>query len=152
MRILTAGGLFAGATAVMLVAAPVATISFAETASAVTFPTGRVVCTQLHGNGNTLVAKLKGCTASSTGGRGAIVNFTPTGGNVTWANGTTTNYTSTFTNPTNGCPTRDFVFKITGSVTSGNNPSTPVGQAVKMKICVTSTLVLTNAPGTNVKF
>jgi hypothetical protein len=151
MRILTAGRLLAGA-AVMLVAAPVATISFAGTASALTFPTGGVVCTHLHGNGNTLTAHVTGCTASSTGGHGAIVNFTPSGGNVTWANGSTTNYTSTATNPTSGCPSGDGIYKITGTVTSGTNPSTPAGQAVKMKICVTSTLVLTNAPGTIVKF
>jgi hypothetical protein len=151
MRILEAGRLLVGA-AVMLVAAPVATISLAGTASALTFPTGGVVCTVLHGNGNFLLARVKGCTASATGGHGAIVNFMPSGGNVTWANGTTTNFTSTSTNPSSGCPSGDDIFKITGTVTSGTNPSTPVGQAVKMKICVSSTLVLTNAPGTKVKF
>ncbi len=150
MRILK-GGLVLAAGAV-LAAAPLSMVALAGTASAVTFPTGGVVCTHLHGNGNTLVAKVKGCTASSTGGHGAIVNFTPSGGNVTWANGTTTDYTSTATNPTSGCPTGDGIYKITGTVTSGTNPSTPVGQAVKMKICVSSTLVLTNAAGTNVKF
>jgi hypothetical protein len=152
MRIFTAGRLLAGA-AVMLAAAPLATISFAGSASAVSFPTAGVVCTHLHGQASTLTAKLKGCTAAPTGGTGAIVNFQPTGGNVTWANGTTTDFSSTATNPATGCPSGSLLFKITGSVTGGTNPSTPVGQAVKMKICANQTTgALTNETGTNVKF
>jgi hypothetical protein len=151
MRIFGRGRLWTGA-AVILAAAPVATTSFVETASAVSFSVGGVVCTTLHGNGSRDTANLKGCTAAPTGGTGGIINFMPSGGNVIWANGTTTNYTATYTNPTTGCPAGDGIYKITGTVTSGTNPATPIGQLVKMKICVSSTLVLTNAPGTNVKF
>jgi hypothetical protein len=152
MRILGRGRLLAGA-AVMFVAAPVATISFAGTASAVESSTTGVVCTHLHGSSSTDTANLKGCTVAATGGTGAIVNFVPNGGNVTWANGTTTDYTATATNPATGCPAGSVLFKILGTVTSSTNASTPVGQAVKMKVCANqSTGALTNETGTTVKF
>jgi hypothetical protein len=152
MRILTAGRVLAGA-AMMLVAAPVATISFEGTASATTFPTSGVTCAHLHGTATNDTAKLKGCTAAATGGKGAIINFTPSGGNVTWLNGTTTDFTSSFTNPATGCPSGSSLFKITGTVSGGTNGSTPVGQAVKMQVCANQTTgALVNRTGTNVRF
>ncbi len=112
-----------------------------------------VACTHLHGSSVTDTAKLKGCPLTSTGGTGAIANFVPSGGNVTWANGSTTDYTSTFTNPTTGCPNGNTPFKILGSVTASTNASISVGAVVKMKVCLNlSTGVVTNAAGTTIKF
>ena len=72
---------------------------------------------------------------------------------MTWANGSTTDYTATATNPATGCPAGSSLFKIVGSVTAGTNTSTPVGQAVKMKICLNQkTDALVNETGTTVKF
>ena len=153
MRILRGGLLLAGGA--VLAAAPLSVAALAGTASTASAasPQIGVVCTHLNGTASNDTAKVRGCTAASTGGKGAIINFVPGGGNVTWLNGTTTDYTSTATNPATGCPSGSVLFKIVGSVTGGTNASTPVGQAVKMKICANeSTGALTNETGTTVKF
>jgi hypothetical protein len=119
----------------------------------VSFPGGSVVCTSLRGSAATVTAKLSGCPAASTGGKGLIVNFVPVGGDVTWANGTTTAYTAIAKNPATGCPPGSALFKIVGSVTSSTNPSIPLGQTVKMKICANqTTAALRNEAGTTVTF
>ena len=150
MRILKGGLVLVGGA--VLAAAPLSMVASAGTASAAS-PQVAVVCTHLHGTATNDTAKVKGCTASSTGGTGAIINFMPTGGDVTWANGTTTDYSATATNPATGCPSGSLAFKIVGSVTASTNASTPVGQAVKMKICANQTTgALVNETGTTVKF
>ncbi len=150
MRFLRGGLLWAG-TAVV-VAAPLSTVVFAGTASAVS-PQIAVVCTHLEGTATNETAKITGCSAASTGGKGAVTDFLPGGGDVTWANGSTTDYTSTATMPTLGCPAGSSLFEIVGSVTATTNASTPVGQVVKMNICYNQTTgALTNETGTTVKF
>ena len=150
MRFLRGGLVLAGGA--VLVAAPLSTVAFAGAASAVSLQIG-VVCTHLKGTATYDTAKVRGCSAVSTGGKGAVIDFLPSGGDVTWANGSTTDYTSTATNPATGCPAGSSLFKIVGSVTGGTNTSTPVGQAVKMRICLNhKTDALVNETGTTVKF
>jgi hypothetical protein len=147
MRI-KAGSLLAGAA--VLVAAPLATLAFGSSASAVT---SQVVCTKLVGTTQLKTANLSGCDAGSTGGSGAIANFSLNGGDVTWANGTTTDYTATATHRGTTCPTTSEEFKIVGSVTASTNSSTPVGQVVNMKVCFNQhNFVVRNVTGTTVKF
>jgi hypothetical protein len=150
MRIIKGGLVLAGGA--VLGAAPLSMVTLAGTASAVS-PQTAVVCTHLKGTATNDTAKVKGCTAASTGGKGGIINFMPSGGDVTWANGTTTDYTASATNPASGCPSGSVLFKIVGSVTASTNSGTPVGQAVKMKICANQTTgALTNQTGSTVKF
>ncbi len=153
MRIARRCGFIAGVVGVL--APPLATVAFTEQASAA-FPPGAfgVVCTSLHGKATTLTANLTGCTSGSSGGGGAIVSFTPSGGDVTWANGSTTDYTATATNPSTGCPAGWVAFKIKGAVTSGTNANTPVGQTVKMTVCSEQggKQKLKNEVGTTIKF
>lgn len=147
MRTFVRGRLFLGVA--ILVAAPLATMAFNGSASASTL----VVCHKLVGTAANSTATVSGCPAGSTGGTGAISNFAPTGGNVTWANGTTTNFTASYTVLPTGCPSGSALFVITGSVSSSTNSATPVGQTVKMKICDNETSgVLKNKKGTTVKF
>ncbi len=150
MRILMGGLVLAGGA--VLVAAPLSTVASAGAASADS-PQIAVACTHLKGTATYDTAKVTGCPTASTGGKGAITDFLPSGGDVTWANGSTTDYTATATNPATGCPAGSSLFKIVGSVTGGTNTSTPVGQAVKMKICLNQkTDALVNETGTTVKF
>jgi hypothetical protein len=139
------------AGAVVLFVAPLATMALAGTSSAASPDLG-VACTKLRGHTDTDSANLSGCTNAPSGGTGAILNFTPTGGDVHWANDTTTQYTANYTNPSSGCPAGAMAYKIAGSVTSSTNDSTPVGQTVKMKVCLLSTGVIKNETGTVVKF
>lgn len=112
-----------------------------------------VVCTHLQGSAITDTGKLKGCPDASTGGKGAIVKFKATGGKVTWANGSTTDYKTTAKNPAKGCPSGSETFKLNGTVTSSTNTSMPVGDVVKMTICLDLTNGdLTNAVGTTINF
>ena len=142
-KVLLAGGL--------LLSVSLANLAFAGTASAVT-PLSAVTCSHLVGSANTLTATLSGCTGA-TGGSGAISSFVPTGGDVTWSNGTTTDYTATATNGGTKCPSNATEFNIKGTVSSSTNTHIPVGAVVKMKVCSTaSTGKLKNAPGTLVKF
>jgi hypothetical protein len=122
----------------------------AGAASGVSFSGGAVSCTHLVGSVALDHATLRGCSVAATGGTGTIVNFTAGGGDVTWANGTTTDYTDASTTGT-GCaaPSSELIFH--GAVNSSTNPSTPVGQTVKMKVCVTFGQVK-NLKGTTVKF
>jgi hypothetical protein len=150
MRILRGGCLLAGVA--VLMAAPLVTVALTGTASALSAPDAMVVCTNLHGNADTLTGKLSGCPVGSTGGTGAIINFVPRGGNVTWANGSTTDYTSTATNPPTGCPAGSETFKIKGSVTSSTNAAIPVGQTVKMVVCSYPNFLLENEAGTTITF
>ena len=141
-NVLTAGGL--------LLSLSVASLAFAGSASALT-PLAPVTCTHLVGSASTDTATLTGCTGA-TGGSGAISSFIPTGGNVTWSNGTTTDYTD---NPTTGgtaCPSTTIQYNLVGSVTSSTNTSIPVGAVVKMKVCLHSSGKIKNASGTLVKF
>jgi hypothetical protein len=124
-------------TAVLAVA-PVATLAFEGTASAVHFPGAAVTCAQLEGTTQPGIetASLSHCTAGVTGGSGQISNFTLGGGNVTWANGTTTDYSDTATQKGKGCHasvSKEYV--LVGSVTSSTNSSTPPGQQVKIQLC-----------------
>jgi hypothetical protein len=141
------------AGAALLVGAPLAAVAMSGTASAVSFSGAGVVCTRLKGSTTTDTAQLSGCSNGPTGGSGVIDDFQPTVGDITWANGSTTDYTAAYTNPVRGCPPGSSLFKITGSVGSGTNPSTPVGASVKMKVCYNqTTAVLKNETGTVVKF
>jgi hypothetical protein len=129
------------AVAAVLTAAPMATLAIGGTASAVRFSGGSVTCNQLAGSLQPGIGfgDLSGCTAGITGGSGQIANFTFSGGNVTWGNGTTTNFTGTSKQKGIGCHqsvAKEYVLK--GSVTSGTNSSTPVGQAVKIQFCYTA--------------
>lgn len=142
IKALTAGGL--------LLSLSVATLAFAGTASALT-PLSAVTCSHLLGSASTDTATLSGCSAA-TGGSGAISSFVPGGGNVTWSNGTTTGYTSTFTTGGTKCPSTAVEVKITGTVSSSTNTSIPVGAVVKMKVCSYNSGKLKNAKGTLVKF
>ncbi len=123
------------AVAAILVAAPLATVALEGTASAVSFPGGAVTCTKIVGQTQLKTASLTGCTAAATGGTGAVANYALTGGDVTWANGTTTEYTATATRHGTDCPSVSEEFKIAGSVTSSTNPSIAAGSVVKMKVC-----------------
>jgi hypothetical protein len=138
MRIFTRSRVLAGAA--VLAAAPLATLAISGTASAVPFSGGGVVCNQLAGSLQPGIefADLSGCTPGSSGGSGQIANFTLSGGNVTWSNGTTTNFSDTAKQKGRGCHqavAKEYVLK--GSVTSSTNSSTPVGQAVKIQLCYT---------------
>jgi hypothetical protein len=66
-------------------------------ASGVSFSGAAVDCTHLVGSVAFDHATLRGCSLGATGGTGTIVNFTAGGGDVTWANGTTTDYTDAST-------------------------------------------------------
>ncbi len=126
------------ACAAVLAGAPLATLAVEGTASAVHFPGAAVSCTKLEGTTQSGIesASLSHCTAAPTGGSGQIANFTLNGGEVTWANGTTTNYSDTATQKGKTCHqavAKEYVLK--GSVTSSTNSSTPVGQAVKIQLC-----------------
>ncbi|MGO9344407.1 MAG: hypothetical protein ACLP6E_18120 [Acidimicrobiales bacterium] len=142
IKVLTAGGLLLSA---------VATLALAGTASAST-PASAVACTHLVGNASTLTANLSGCSAG-TGRSGSITSFVPSGGDVTWSNGTTTDYTASYTNSGTLCPAGTEEFNIKGTVSSSTNSSIPVGAVVKMKICSNPTTgKLKNASGTTLKF
>ena len=142
--------------AAMVFASGIATatsLGNAEAGAASAASSSPVVCTHLHGSALTDTGKLKGCPVGSTGGKGAIVKFKSTGGKVTWANGSTTDYKTTAKNPSNGCPSGSETFKLNGSVTSSTNTSMPVGDVVKMTICLNLTTGdLTNAAGTTIDF
>jgi len=142
-KVLTAGGLFLSLS--------VATLASAGTASAAT-PLSAVTCSHLKGSIITDTATLSGCSAG-TGESGSISSFVPTGGNVTWSNGTTTDYTSTYKNSGNKCPSTAFEVNIKGTVSSSTNSSIPVGAAVKMSVCdYTNSGKSKNATGSVVKF
>lgn len=129
-----------------------AALAFAGTASAVT-PLSKVTCSKLLGSDDT--AALSGCSAAATGGSGEISSFFAYGGDVTWSNGSTTDYTSTFTISGSKCPANPAVqeVNITGSVTSSTNASIPEGAVVKMTVCYNeSSSKLKSAKGTVVKF
>jgi hypothetical protein len=143
LKVLTAGGLF--------LSLAVATIAFAGTASAAT-PLSAVTCSHLKGSIITDTATLSGCSAA-TGGSGSISSFVPTGANVTWSNGTTTGYTSTYTSSGTKCPSSAFEVNIKGTVSSSTNTSIPVGAVVKMKVCdYTTSGKSKSATGTVVNF
>jgi hypothetical protein len=148
MRILRARRLWAGAA--VLSAIPLATMAFAGAAPAVSFGRATVVCTHLRGNA--LTARLKGCTAAPTGGTGTITFNGTSGGDVSWANGTRTRYTSSYTSLSEGCPEPYIASKIVGSVTSSTNGSIPVGAQVKMTICSDFDGLLMSEKGTLIKF
>jgi hypothetical protein len=142
-KVLTAGGLFLSLS--------VATLAFAGPASVAT-PSSAVTCNHLKGSIVTDTATLSGCSAA-TGGSGSISSFVPTGGNIAWSNGTTTDYTSTYTNSGTKCPSTAFEVNIKGTVSSSTNTSIPVGAVVKMKMCdYTSSGKSKSATGTVVKF
>jgi hypothetical protein len=127
-------------------------LAFVGTASAVT-PLSAVVCSHLLGFGDS--AALSGCSSAATGGFGEISTFFADGGDVTWGNGSTTDYTSTFTVSGTKCPANLSVEEdnIKGTVTSSTNASIPQGAAVKMTVCFNgSSTKLVNARGTVVKF
>jgi hypothetical protein len=142
-KVLTAGGLF--------LSLAMATIAFAGTASAVA-PSSAVTCSHLKGSIITDTATLSGCSAV-TGGSGSISSFVPTGGNVTWSNGSTTGYTSTYASSGTKCPSGAFEVNIKGTVSSTTNTSIPVGAVVKMKVCdYTTSGKSKSATGTVVNF
>ncbi len=154
MRIFKGGHLLVGAA--LLVVAPLATVALAGSASAVSFPGATATCTKLVGTTQSGIAdaNLDFCTAGSTGGNGAIANFTLHSGDVTWANGTTTDYAGTATQSGRICHAPTTVeYKFAGSVTSSTNSSIPVGAAVKMKVCFEpSNDEVRNVTGTTIKF
>jgi hypothetical protein len=122
----------------VLAVAPLATVAFGGPASAVHFSGSAVTCGKLVGTTQPGIefANASFCTAGSTGGSGHIANFTLNGGDVTWANGTTTDYTDTATPKGIGCHKaiqQEYV--LVGSVTSSTNSSTPIGQVVKIQLC-----------------
>jgi len=108
-----------------------------------------VHCKRLTGNSTTLTGFLGGCTFAATGGHGKLSNFLPQGATVTWANGTTTTWTSTDTISGTLCPAGSAEFNIKGSVTASTNTSVPVGAPVKMTACL-ATATITNSPNTRV--
>jgi hypothetical protein len=143
-RILTAVGL--------PITLSLAALAFDGTASAVT-PLSAVTCSHLLGFGDT--AALSGCSAAATGGFGEITSFFAYEGDVTWGDGSTTDYISTFTISGTKCSTNLSVeeVNIKGTVTSSTNASIPEGAAVKMTVCYNgSSTKLKNAHGTVVKF
>jgi hypothetical protein len=109
-KVLTAVGLFVSLSASL----SVATIAFAGKASAAT-PLSAVTCSHLKGSIITDTATLSGCSGT-TGGSGSVSSFVPTGGDVTWSNGTTTDYTSTYANSGTKCPSTAFEVNIKGTV------------------------------------
>jgi hypothetical protein len=142
-KVLTAGGLF------LLLS--VASLASAGTASAAT-PLPAVICSHLKGSIITDTATLSGCSAAM-GGSGSISSFVPTGGNITWSNGTTTDYTSTYENSGTKCPSTAFEVNIKGTVSSSTNNSIPDGAVVKMTVCdYPGSGRSKNATGTVVKF
>jgi hypothetical protein len=146
-KVLTAVGLFVSLSASL----SVATIAFAGKASAAT-PLSAVTCSHLKGSIITDTATLSGCSGT-TGGSGSVSSFVPTGGDVTWSNGTTTDYTSTYANSGTKCPSTAFEVNIKGTVSSSTNTSIPVGAVVKMKVCdYASSGKSKSATGTVVKF
>jgi hypothetical protein len=118
----------------------------AATDSAVKAP---VHCTQLSGNPIKDKGLLGGCGKVATRGKGKLSSFLPTGATISWANGSTTTYTSTYTKSGSLCPVGSLEYNITGSVTSSTNRYIPVGAPVKMTACAASKLI-TNAPGTRI--
>lgn len=144
------------AVAVSTLAVPaVAVLGIAGQASAASPDHATVKCRTLAGNAGTGTATISNCTASTSGGSGSLSSFVPAGGDVAWANGTTTDYTSTVQpqNTTFPCPSGTSQFNLKGSVTSSTNASVPVGATVKMVVCFNmSNEDLTNAPGSKIKF
>ena len=133
MRIFKGRHLLVGAA--VLVAAPIAAVAFEGSISAASSPNAAVTCAKLEGTTQLQTATLSECTAGATGGGGEIANFTLSGGDVTWTNSTTTNYTATATHKGTKCPTISSEYKIVGSVTSSTNASIPTGAPVKMSVC-----------------
>ena len=147
----TARGIKVLASGGLILAVSLSTLAFAGTASAAS-PLSAVTCTHLVGSATSLTATLSGCSAT-TGGSGTISSFVPTGGNVAWSDGTSTDYTATDTTGGTACPSTTTQFNIKGSVSSSTNKSIPVGAVVKMTVCANpSTGKLKNAKGTRVKF
>jgi hypothetical protein len=145
------GGVLAAVA--VLVAAPLATMAFTGTAGAFPVASGSVVCGSLNGNALDQSGSLSGCPRV-TGGTGTISSFSAQGGDITWANGTTTDYTSSFKNPESmpNCPVGDlFEFVIRGTVQSSTNPGVAVGSVVRMTLCQYSSVGLTSASGTEIK-
>lgn len=98
---------------------------------------------------------LFGCEPTATDGSGQLSSFVPTGGHVTWKNGTTTDYTTTLTTgeESDGAfpwPTGTLEFALKGSVTASTNASIPIGAPVKMEVCLLGTTKITNEPHTKV--
>ena len=133
MRIFKGRHLLVGAA--VLVAAPIAAVALEGSISAASSPNVAVTCAKLEGTTQLQTATLSECTAGATGGGGEIANFTLTGGDVTWTNSTTTNYTATATHQGKKCPKISSEYKIVGSVTSSTNGSIPNGAPVKMSVC-----------------
>jgi hypothetical protein len=142
-KVIAVGGLF--------LTASLGTLAVGGTASAVT-PSSAVTCSYLKGNSGTDTATLKGCSAG-TGGSGAITAFTPGGGDISWSDGTTTDYSSIANQGGTDCPSNAFELVIIGHVSSSTNGSVRVSSAIKMMVCVSETTSkLKNARGTVVKF
>jgi hypothetical protein len=133
MRIFKGRHLLVGAA--VLVAAPIAAVALAGSVSGASSPNVAVTCAKLEGTTQLQTATLGQCTAGATGGNGTVANFTLGGGDVTWANSTTTDYTATATQQGKKCPKLSKEYKIVGSVTSSTNASIPNGAAVKMSVC-----------------
>jgi hypothetical protein len=151
MRMKLFGGFKALTALGLLMTLSLGILGFAGTASAIS-PLSAVTCSHLLGSSNEESASLSGCSAV-TGGSGTIASFTAVAGNITWTNGSTTDYTSTYTTGGAKCPGTVVQVNVKGTVTSSTNASIPEGALVKMTVCYNeSSGKLKSAHGTVVKF
>lgn len=155
MRTFAKTGQIAGAI-VLVVAAPLATLAFGGSASAVSSApsTSGVVCTGIHGNypPPPPEASLSGCSGG-TSTIGTLYGLV-SGTSVTWGDGNTTDFNViSLTLTPAGCPKKGGTYDVNGTVTGGTESATPVGQAVSYVICEAArTGKLTIPKGTTLNF
>lgn len=112
-------------------------------------------CSSLKGTSAAPTAKLRGCTAATTGGGGTIAGTGPNTDVVTWTNAGTTTFTYTHVIlEKDACPAGSDEYKWTGTVTASTGSAAPISGSVKALICVTndSKAKATLLKGTDWKF
>jgi hypothetical protein len=92
----------------------------------------------------------------ATGGSGTVSSFNMNGGQIAWANGTTTSWTTTGSGPpilgderegaSRSCPVGTDEFELTGFVTASTNSLTTVGEKVSLEVCVRPRAFESNEP------
>lgn len=102
---------------------------------------GAVTCKKLSVP-PTNVATFSKCS-TAVGGSGTARNWDTLEGNITWADGTFTDYTDTNTVGKRVCPKKMGQQNINGSVTASSNAAIPVGSSVSMIICYNTNIPVT---------
>jgi hypothetical protein len=126
--------------------------------------TTRLVCTKLSGSGASTIT-IKKCNdtvvingkvkpdKNNKSMSGTATALVPNAmGTLTWSpSGETTKVKSLTANPSGQgpCKAKSTLYNATGEVTGGTSPYTSAGQMYSVKVCVSSKLKVSLAPGTN---